>query len=603
MQVCRRQVYDKQSFRLPVENKSLYLCDNSGVMSMKQAAIYLRVSTDQQNYDRQKKELEDYCKRNQLEIKYLFEEKESGRKDDRPEFKKLCELTKDDIQVVVVWEISRLSRKAYMILKVAEDFAQKGISIFAFKENLTTLDNNGNFDKFARLVLSVLANYAQDELETFRERSLSGKKHKLLSGEMDYTFKPPYGYRKNNKKLVINEDEAEQIKKLFELFVYGHKSTRQLAISYGWTQNRVSYALKNPAYMGEVKYKYDPSIPLYVPAIISKELYYAAQDILKQRRGNQLTADQRYDNKLRGKIFCGLCSSKMYYSKDKRVSIYTCKTNTHKERYQYCSTRIAKHKVDEVLNILLRRRLAEDHSNDDRDNLVRELTAKNKNVEKIAEQQESLKNKLDLLEKKIRALVDAGLDVKDELQNRRRLSKDRDNLEESRSKELKDIETLTRSLNDYDNMNYKKLMKDNELRDRVVGDMVENITVYYLTAGHYLHIRLIGDLFLYGCYIKKQKLYPGEDTQIEYITVDGIEIDGKLHWLNKEIRYDTQDKVFRYVGGNQKVNMKKRDLVNNVFEKIQGIGVESFVIDTARSLAKAMLEGHIDEAEKLYNSI
>ena len=555
---------------------------------MKQAAIYLRVSTDQQNYDRQKKELEDYCKRNQLGIKYIFEEKESGRKDNRPEFTKLCELTKDDIQVVVVWEISRLSRKAYMILKVAEDFAQKGISIYAFKENLMTLDNNGNFDKFARLVLSVLANYAQDELETFRERSLSGKKHKLLSGEMDYTFRPPYGYRKNNKKLVINDDEAEQVKKLFELFVYGHKSTRQLAIAYGWTQNRVSYTLKNTVYMGEVKYKYEPSIILHVPAIITKELFYVAQDMLEQRRGNQLTADQRYNNRLRGKIFCGLCSSKMYFSKDKRVSIYTCKTNTHKERYQYCSTRIAKHKVDEMLDILLRRRLSENNADENRGNLVRELAAKKKNIEKIDEQRKALQNKFNEVEKKIRLLIDSGFDVKDERQNRQKIRKEMDRLEESRSIELKEIETLTRSLDDIDNMSYEEIMKDALLRDRVMGDMVERITVYYLTAGHYMHIRLIGDDVLYGCYIKKQKLYPGENTQIEYITADAVEIDGEMKWLNLEMVYDEQNKVFRYVGSNEEVNVKKRTTIYDVFRKIDGIGVERLDVDYARNLYNEM---------------
>ena len=151
--------------------------------------------------------------------------------------------------------------------------------------------------------------------------------------------------------------------------------------------------LKNPVYMGEVKYKYEPSIILHVPAIISKELFYVAQDILKNRRGNQLTADQRYNNRLRGKIYCGLCGNKMYYSKDKRVSIYTCKTNTHKEQYQYCSTRIAKHKVDEMLNILLRRRLAENNADENRENLVRELDAKKKSVEKIKEQQKELQKK------------------------------------------------------------------------------------------------------------------------------------------------------------------------------------------------------------------
>lgn len=553
---------------------------------MKEAAIYLRVSTDQQNYDRQKNELLDYCKKNQLDVKYIFEEKESGRKDDRPEFKKLCELTRDDIQVVVVWEISRLSRKAYMILKVAEDFAQKGISIYALKERLVTLEDDGSWNSTAKLVLGLFASMAQTELETLKDRVMSGKKNKILSGEMDYTFRPPYGYSRINGKLVINEEEAEQVRKMFDLYVYGHKSTRQIAISYGWTQNRVSYTLKNPVYMGEIKYKYEPSIILHVPAIISKELFYGTQDILMHRRGNQLTADQRYDNKLRGKIYCGLCGEKMYYSKDKRVSIYTCKTNTHKEQYMYCSTRIAKHKVDEVLNILLRRRLAENNSDENRDNLVRELAAKKKNIENINEQQKVLQDKFDLIEKKIRTLVDVGLDVKDELNIRQGVSKEIDYLEESRGKELKEIETLNRALNDLYSMNYEEIMKDSGLRDRVIGDMVESIVVYYLKPGHYLHIRLIGDDLLYGCYIKKQKLYPGENTQIEYITIDAADNDGELLWVNKEMTYDRQDKVFRYTEGNQKVDVKNRLVLYNVFEKINGMGVERLCVDMMTSSAE-----------------
>ena len=557
-------------------------------MHMKQVALYLRVSTNQQDYDRQKQELMTCCKRNRWHIKYVFEEKESGRKDDRPEFKRLCELTRDDIQLVVVWEISRLSRRAYMIMKVAEDFAQKGISIFSMKENFMTLQDDGSWNPIAQFGLGIYATVAQSELNTIRERSLSGKKHKMLSGELDYTFKAPYGYSKNKGKLVVNEEEAEQVRKMFDLFVYGHKSTRQLAIAYGWTQNRVSYTLKNPVYVGEVKYKYEPSIILHVPAIISKELFYVAQDILRHRRGNQLTADQRYDNRLRGKIYCGLCGNKMYYSKDKRVSVYTCKTNTHKEQYQYCSTRIAKHKVDEMLNILLRRRLAENNADENRGNLVRELAAKKKNIEKIDEQRKALQNKFNEVEKKIRLLIDSGFDVKDERQNREKIRKEMDSLEESRSIELKEIETLTRSLDDIDNMSYEEIMKDALLRDRVMGDMVERITVYYLTAGHYIHIRLIGDDVLYGCYIKKQKLYPGENTQIEYITADAVEIDEEMKWLNLEMVYDAQNKVFRYVRSNEEVNVKKRTTIYDVFRKIDGIGVERLDVDYARNLYNEM---------------
>ena len=192
------------------------------------------------------------------------------------------------------------------------------------------------------------------------------------------------------------------------------------------------------------------------------------------------------------------------------------------------------------------------------------------------------------VENKIRLLIDAGFDVKDERQNREKIRKEIDRLEESRSIELKEIETLTRSLDDIDNMSYEEIMKDALLRDRVMGDMVERITVYYLTAGHYMHIRLIGDDVLYGCYIKKQKLYPGENTQIEYITVDAVEIDGEMNWLNKEIRYDTQDKVFRYVGSDEKVNVKKRTTIYDVFRKIDGIGVEMLFVDYARTLYNEM---------------
>ena len=106
-----------------------------------------------------------------------------------------------------------------MIMKVAEDFAQKGISIFSMKENFMTLQDDGSWNPIAQFGLGIYATVAQSELNTIRERSLSGKKHKMLSGELDYTFKAPYGYSKNKGKLVVNEEEAEQVRKMFDLFV------------------------------------------------------------------------------------------------------------------------------------------------------------------------------------------------------------------------------------------------------------------------------------------------------------------------------------------------------------------------------------------------
>ena len=88
---------------------------------MKRIAIYLRVSTSTQDYERQRQEIETYCKANNYQIVNTFEEKISGAKDERPQFNALCSLSKNDIDAVVVWEISRLGRKLTTVIKAVED--------------------------------------------------------------------------------------------------------------------------------------------------------------------------------------------------------------------------------------------------------------------------------------------------------------------------------------------------------------------------------------------------------------------------------------------------------------------------------------------------
>lgn len=85
-------------------------------METRKGAIYARVSTDRQEYTRQLEELKVYAERNNISIEYIFEEKESGLNSDRPEYNKLIQLTKEDIDILLIWELSRLSRKSRIIL-------------------------------------------------------------------------------------------------------------------------------------------------------------------------------------------------------------------------------------------------------------------------------------------------------------------------------------------------------------------------------------------------------------------------------------------------------------------------------------------------------
>ena len=102
-------------------------------------AIYSRVSTEQQDYSKQTNELKDYAKRNGIEVVYVFEEKESGFNNNRPEFEKLRKLTKQDIDIILVWEISRISRRAIYLQQQVQEFTDKGICIYAKKDGFSTL--------------------------------------------------------------------------------------------------------------------------------------------------------------------------------------------------------------------------------------------------------------------------------------------------------------------------------------------------------------------------------------------------------------------------------------------------------------------------------
>ena len=65
-------------------------------------AIYARTSTQKQEYDRQIDALKKYCATNKHEIIGIYEEKLSGKIDDRPEFQKLCSLSKNEVDMVLV---------------------------------------------------------------------------------------------------------------------------------------------------------------------------------------------------------------------------------------------------------------------------------------------------------------------------------------------------------------------------------------------------------------------------------------------------------------------------------------------------------------------
>ena len=123
---------------------------------------YARVSTQDQNLDRQCDQLrQDGCER-------IYEEKVSGARSDRPELGRMLDaLRKGD--VVVVAELSRLSRSVRDLFSIVGQIQEAGAEIRSLKEPwLDTTTPNG------RLLFTFFSGISEFEREVIRQRTIEG---------------------------------------------------------------------------------------------------------------------------------------------------------------------------------------------------------------------------------------------------------------------------------------------------------------------------------------------------------------------------------------------------------------------------------------------
>jgi len=147
-------------------------------MAPKRAAIYVRVSTNDQETDRQESELREYVEARHWDCVMYRDKGHSGAKADRPDLKSMmADLRRRKFDVVVVWALDRLARSLKQLLTIAEECRLLGVDLVSLKQNVDTPLPAG------RLTFQVLGAVAEFERELLRERVKSGMAQAKRAGK------------------------------------------------------------------------------------------------------------------------------------------------------------------------------------------------------------------------------------------------------------------------------------------------------------------------------------------------------------------------------------------------------------------------------------
>lgn len=295
----------------------------------------------------------------------------TGANMERPALTKLIsDINDGKIDCVVVYKVDRLSRSLLDFSRLLQLFESKGVTFVSVTQHFNTNSSMG------RLTLNILLSFAQFEREIISERTrdklcAAKKKGKFVGG------RPALGYDldKINHRLIINPQEAEIVRDIFNLYlkeksllnvtkatIYKGYRTKKCLLSgkpaggIEFTIRGINLILKNITYIGKVSIAGE-IYPAEHKAIISEPVFYEAQKLLAKNRLNHNPNRAKHVGLLSRMFFCKSCQKSLFYSyvrkKNYNYSCYVC-VQALKRGYANCSTGClnAQRAEDAVMNYL-----------------------------------------------------------------------------------------------------------------------------------------------------------------------------------------------------------------------------------------------------------
>ena len=191
--------------------------------------FYARVSTDSDeqlnSLDNQISYYRDYITRNPAWtfIDGYIDEGLSGmttRK--RDNFQRMVQDAKDDkFDLILTKEITRFARNTLDSIRYTRELLSAGVGVFFQNDNINT------FDEDSELRLTIMSGIAQDELRKLSSRVKFGHQQAIKNNVVLGNSRI-FGYRKDSRRLVIDETEAPMVHELFELYATDHYSMKQI---------------------------------------------------------------------------------------------------------------------------------------------------------------------------------------------------------------------------------------------------------------------------------------------------------------------------------------------------------------------------------------
>jgi DNA invertase Pin-like site-specific DNA recombinase len=263
--------------------------------------------------------------------KHYDDEGWSGGNLKRPALQELlADIESGHIEVVVIYKLDRISRTLLDFVRLMDLFEQFGVAFVAVTQNFDTADSAG------RLILNVLLTFAQFEREIASDR-LRDKFGAMRQQGMFVGGNPPFGYDLRDRRLHVNETEAEIVRWMFsrylaaESYVTVARELREKGVmrrsrtskrgncvqGRSICQASVWNMLGNPLYVGEVRSK-GRCYPGVHEAIISRELWNEVQSLRAKRTRAKVVEIYRTDL-LRDLVHDGF-GRKMGVYRDRRYS-------------------------------------------------------------------------------------------------------------------------------------------------------------------------------------------------------------------------------------------------------------------------------------------